>query len=120
MTNADDVTDRPWLTLSQAAAQSGRHIGALRSMVRRERIPARKGNRNQWLVQLPAELLAEPDAAAGSPDGDTVAELLAEVAELRERLGHATGQLSTKAEVIAALEQQLTWHRQPFWRRWIG
>ena len=61
-----------------------------------------------------------PDAAAGSSDGDTVAELLAEVAELRERLGHATGQLSTKAEVIAALEQQLAWHRLPWWRRLIG
>ena len=70
MTNADDVTDRPWLTFSQAAAQSGRHIGALRSMVRRERIPARKGNRNQWLVQLPAELLAEPDAGTTLPCRD--------------------------------------------------
>jgi hypothetical protein len=48
----DDAAGRLWLTLSQAAAQSGRHIGALRSLVRRERIPARKSNRGQWLVQL--------------------------------------------------------------------
>jgi hypothetical protein len=49
-----------------------------------------------------------------------MAELLAEVAELRERLGHATGQLVTKDEVIAELRSELAWHRLPWWRRLIG
>ena len=120
MADPDDAAGRPWLTLSQAAAQSGRHIGALRSMVRRERIPARKGNRGQWLVQLPDELAADPDVAIGPATDDAMAELLAEVAELRERLGHATGQLLTKDEVIAELRAQLAWHRLPWWRRLIG
>ena len=89
-------------------------------MVRRERIPARKGNRGQWLVQLPDELAAEPDVATGTATDDAMAELLAEMAELRERLGHATGQLLTKDEVIAELREQLAWHRLPWWRRLIG
>jgi hypothetical protein len=96
----NDAGDTPWLTLSEAAARSGRHIGALRSLIRRRRILARKGNGGQWLVQLRDDPMAEPDAASGSPNGstgsarglasgDAMAELTAEVAELREQLARA-------------------------------
>jgi hypothetical protein len=97
MDHPSDAGGKPWLTLSEAAARSGRHIGALRSLVRRGRLPARKGNGGQWLVQLPDEPMAEPDAASGSAtgsaiglaDGYAMAELTAEVAELREQLARA-------------------------------
>jgi hypothetical protein len=137
MAEPDDVVaaDQPWLSLSEAAARSGRHIGALRSLARRGRIPARKGNGGQWLVQLPDHELPKPDLAAGSPTGlggdDAASELMAEVAELRERLAKAeanaqaardlaAGQVAAKDEVIADLREQLAWHRQPWWRRWRG
>jgi hypothetical protein len=97
MDDPGDAGDRPWLTLSEAAARSGRHIGALRSLVRRGRILARKGNGGQWLVQLPDDPVAEPGAASGSStgssiglaDGYAMAELTAEVAEVREQLARA-------------------------------
>jgi hypothetical protein len=111
-----------WLTLHQASAQSGRHIGALRSLVRRSRIPARKSNRGQWLVQLPDWLLARPaQQPARSPaNAPNVTDLLAEIADLREQVGMATGQLAAKDEVIALLREDLVWHRLPWWRRVLG
>jgi hypothetical protein len=131
----DAAADQPWLSLSEAAARSGRHIGALRSLARRGRIPARKGNGGQWLVQLPEEGLAKPGVGTGSPNGlgesDAMGELMAEVVELRERLakaeanaeatrGLATGQLAAKDELIAELKAMLAEARRPWWRRWIG
>jgi hypothetical protein len=90
MVEPDDVAgDRPWLTLSEAAMRSGRHIGALRSLARRGRIPARKGDGGQWLVQLAGHELPKPGLATGSSSGlgddDAMGELMAEVVELRER-----------------------------------
>jgi hypothetical protein len=94
-------------------------------------MPARKGNAGQWLVQLPNELQANPDAAGGSStgsaNGDAIAELLAEVAELRDQLGHATGQLAGQERLILQLQEDLTQARQdveearrPWWRQWRG
>jgi hypothetical protein len=140
----------PWLTLSEAAARSGRHIGALRSLVRRGRLPARKGNGGQWLVQLPDDPVAEPDAASGSPiglagglaNGEAVAELMAEVAELRELLARtevereaaravataevkaareiSAAEVAAKDQVLAELKAMLAEARRPWWRRWVG
>jgi hypothetical protein len=131
----DGAGERSWFSLSEAAARSGRHIGALRSLARRGRIPARKGNGGQWLVQLPDDELPKPGLAAGSPSGlgddDAMGEFMAEVVELRERLAKAEakadaardlaiGQLAAKDEVIADLREQVAWHRRPWWRWWRG
>jgi hypothetical protein len=101
-----DAGDKPWLTLSEAADKSGRHIGALRSLVRRGRLPARKGNGSQWLVQLPDESMVEPNAAGGSAmglaDGYAIAELTAEVAELRQHLARAEVEREAARAVAAA------------------
>jgi hypothetical protein len=136
MAEPDDVAaDQPWLSLSEAATRSGRHVGALRSLARRGRIPARKGNGGQWLVQLPQEALVEPALATGSSTAlasdDAMTELMAEVVELRERLAKAeanaqsardlaTGQVAARNEIIAALCEQLAWPRRSRWRRWLG
>lgn len=55
MTQADDEREagRPWLTLTEAAAVSGRHIDGLRALVRRDRLERRKNNAGQWVVRLP-------------------------------------------------------------------
>jgi hypothetical protein len=131
----DAAADRPWLSLSEAATRSGRHIGALRSLARRGRISARKGNGGQWLVQLPDDALPNPALAAASATGsgadDATSELMAEVVELRERLAKveanaqaardlATGQVAAKDEVIAELKAMLAEARRPWWRRLIG
>jgi hypothetical protein len=51
-------------------------------MIRRGRLPARKGNAGQWLVQIPAGMMAESDPAIDSD----LAELREEVADLRVAL----------------------------------
>jgi hypothetical protein len=114
MGESKDAGERPWLTLSEAAARSGRHIGALRSLVRRGRLPARKGNGGAWLVQLPDDPMAEPEVSSGSSigstSGDAVAELMAEVAELREQLARAevereAARAVATAEITAAKDR---------------
>lgn len=138
MADPPDADGRPWLTLSEGAAKSGRHIGALRSLVRRGRISARKGNGGQWLIQLPDELQAEPDVATGSAIGGAMGELLAEVAELREALAEAKAEARSardiaearvdaakaKAAAVRELADRLTAElveaRRPWWRKLIG
>jgi hypothetical protein len=61
MSSADESL--PWLTISDAARQTGRNLDAMRALVRRGRLPRRKGNRGEWLVQLPE--------AAARADSDT-------------------------------------------------
>ena len=136
--------EQPWLTLSEAASRTGRHIDSLRSLVRRRKMPARKGNNGQWLVQLPASV-AQFDIANDTADlandlsTDTaVTELLTEVTELREALAEAKAEAkaayaiaqarvdAVKAEAAAVRELadrltvELVAARRPFWRRWFG
>src|SRR3954451_20822773 len=88
----------PWVTLSEAATRTGRHVDAVRSLVRRRKLPARKNNAGQWLVQLPTEATTQPDLAADS----AVTELLAEVAELREALAEARAEAKAARDIADA------------------
>src|SRR3712207_2309724 len=92
-TEADDTA--PWMTLSEAADCTGRHIDALRSLVRRKRLPARKGNGGQWLVQIPTDPLTLPDKVSDIAGDEVVAGLMAEVTELREALARAEAEAQT-------------------------
>jgi hypothetical protein len=130
--------DAPWLSLTEAAQRTGRHVNALRSMVRRGRIESRKGNTGQWLVRLPAELPAELGPADSPADDEAMAALNAEIAELREELAGlraglkaandvAEARLAAKEELIQELRKllgsvraELVEARKPFWRRWAG
>ena len=92
------------MTVSEAASRSGRHVDAIRSLVRRRRLPARKNNSGQWLVQLPAE--DQPGAArdrATDAAGDAgIGELLAEVTELREALAEARAEAKAAHDIAEA------------------
>jgi hypothetical protein len=79
----------PWFGLTEAAQRSGLAREAIRARARRGQITSRKGNRGELLVQLPAGLLAGADQAVTGPQADLLADLLAEVADLRERLARA-------------------------------
>src|SRR3954454_7380295 len=85
----------PWLTLSEAAARSGRHIDALRAMTRRGKLERRRGNRGEWLVRLP-ESMPQDDSGNAHADAsgltEVVAELREEVTELRVALARAETQ----------------------------
>jgi hypothetical protein len=56
--NAANADDRPLVSLTEAAAATGRHPEALRGMLRRGRLTGVRGNDRKWLVRLPADLVA--------------------------------------------------------------
>jgi multidrug resistance efflux pump len=95
--------DGPWLTISEAAERSGRKIDAMRALARRGRVPRRKGNRGEWLVQLPET----PAAVALDTALDVHRRLDAaerEVSLLRDRLAAAEAELTAARAVAAAKE----------------
>src|SRR3954454_4048559 len=105
--------ERPWLTLSEAAEMTGLAREAIRARARRGLIPSRKGNRDQMLVQVPADLLADrgqgmadgmADHARGTAEGvaGLVADLQAEVAELRVALARSEAERDAARSVAAA------------------
>ena len=113
---AEVLTDeQPWLTLTEAAAQTGLDREAIRAQARRGLIPHRQGNRGQWLVQLPADHSAIPDAASldpmAAPDAaraaataDLLADLQAEIAEARIALARAeAARDAAKATAVAEM-----------------
>src|SRR3954447_14490087 len=94
-----------WLTLSEAAARSGRHIDALRAMARRGKLERRKGNAGQWLVRLPEALPQDDSGIAHGDDSgmaEVAAELREELAELRVALARAETQAEAAKAVAAA------------------
>ncbi len=53
---ADDRPVAPLLTLAEASALTGRPAEAIRTMIRRRKLAACKGNDGRWLVEIPAEM----------------------------------------------------------------
>jgi hypothetical protein len=61
--NQDDDDDRavePLMTLSEAALALGRAPESVRTMIRRRKLTATKGNDGRWLVAVPVELRRQP------------------------------------------------------------
>lgn len=108
--------DGPWLTISEAAKLTGRNIDAMRALVRRGRVPRRKGNKGEWLVQVP-QTLPQADSGIDSHsvldtardrDSDTkLQELRDQVAELRIALARAEGRLEGTEARLADRDREL-------------
>jgi hypothetical protein len=131
-----------WLPLQEAATRLGKSSDAVRSLVRRDRLTARKGNNGGLLVAVPTDLdqsgNGHATAADRQGDGqltaelrDTIAELQAEVLEARVAQARAEaerdGLRATAAAEAAALNvlvtelrAELAEVRRPWWRRLIG
>jgi hypothetical protein len=139
-----DRAAEPLMTLAEAAATTGRPKEALRAMIRRGKLKARKGNDGQFLVELPVELrqphgqpirgrTAKSDEAAAGRAAEleevveewrTAAEearLAAAVATAERDAAKiaATAEAATLRELIAELRSQLAEARRPWWRRWL-
>jgi hypothetical protein len=131
--------------LAEAAALSGRHPEALRSMVRRGQLPARRDNRKGWLVAVPQPVESEGGPVADRPLTnleDAIAELRDELAGLREALGRseagregaiaqaraegearaarAEADAAAQRELVIELRAMLADARRPWWRRLVG
>ena len=139
-------SEQPWLSLTEAASLTGLDREAIRARARRGVIPYRQGNRGQWLVQLPADLTAASDKAEGTAAADFVADLQAELVEVRIALARAVAERdAAKAVAVAEMvaeaaeakaENRLLREsldreraradrfeellRQPWWRRLLG
>jgi hypothetical protein len=134
---------QPWLSLTEAARLTGLDREAIRSRARRGLVPSRKNNRGELLVQVPADLVTDPDRPlAEGMTGElttmraAMADLSAEIADLRTALAQAQAETekamavgaarvaAARAEVeaqeryIAQLEALLAEARKPWWRRW--
>src|SRR3954467_14208818 len=87
-----EPTEPPMVPLAEAATLTGRHPEALRSMIRRGQLTARRDNRRGWLVALP-QPAEQPDGPvadrAMAGQDDALAELREEVAGLREALARS-------------------------------
>src|SRR3954471_2494922 len=83
---AHDDNEASLLSLTEAAARIGRHPEALRSMIRRGRLEAVRGNDGRLLVRLTAGLQQVADRSVtedAAATTDLAAELQTEIAELR-------------------------------------
>jgi hypothetical protein len=124
----------PMKPLREAAVATGRHPEALRSLIRRGRLKAVRGNDGTTLVEVPDWLSAghEPQGAEPMAGMDGVAaELREELTELKTDLARAEAERdAVKAaaetekaalrELIAALQTELAYRRRPLWLRWFG
>src|SRR5215213_3226276 len=101
--------EQPWHSLTEAARLTGLDREAIRSRARRDLLPTRRNNRGELLVQLPAELLAGGDQGDDHPStGEmtglrvAVADLTAEISELRGDLREARSEAKAAARVAEA------------------
>jgi hypothetical protein len=135
----------PKLPLVEAAVRLGKTTEAVRSMVRRGRLSAVKGNDGRLLVAVPPELdraavVADDDRSepGARPADEQLARLLAERDEalleadhLREMLRDALvaraeararreAEAAAKDALIEELKAMLAEARRPWWRRFVG
>ena len=123
-----ETEQRPWLTLAEASRLTGQSPDALRALIRRDRLPARKGNAGQWLVQVLDRTLT-----SARPVGDQEAVLREELTEARLAAARSEAEATaarSEATVLRATldrecaradryEAELARLRKPLWERVI-
>lgn len=123
MTDAP-TDEQPWLGLTEAAQVTGLTREAIRSRTRRGLLPYRRNNRGELLVQLSPGSMTDADPGMT----DAMADLLAEMTELRVDLARAEAERDAavtvgeaRATALRELADRLTAElaelRRPWWRR---
>jgi hypothetical protein len=106
---SDTGDEGPWLTISEAAERTGRKLDAMRALVRRGRLPRKKGNRGEWLVQIPGMAVRpalDPDSD-GDLDPDVDGDSDSELAVLREQMTKLRIGLARAEERTTAAEREV-------------
>src|SRR3954465_15980181 len=112
-----------WLSQSEAALRLGGKLNRVIAARRSGRLQARKGNRGEWLVLVPAGIQAEPEPGpdpaeaepgAGGPEpgrapagAGHVRELREEMAELKHARGRAEGGAEAMLQLVSGLAATL-------------
>src|SRR3954454_11180445 len=100
-----------WLSQSEAAVRLGWYLEKLKSAARRGKLRRRKGNRDEWLVFVPDEMLTEPptgaDHANDNAGDNAVTWAMAELREELTRAAHAEGRVTAMLERVADLAAAL-------------
>jgi hypothetical protein len=132
-----------WISLGEAARRLGVSRAAVYGRVERGTLQNRpKGNRGMEVLWPPPQRHHDgKDDVALTVMGDVTSlldelreRLDHEVVELRGKLDAAQAQIGdlrvelatarteavAKEALVVELRDQLAWHRQPWWRRWIG
>ena len=100
--------ERPWLTLNEASALSGRHIDGLRALARRGRIERRKNNAGQWVVRLPeSRPRADRGSASGAALGMSATGQGSDAVMPQAAQGGALGADSGMSEALAELREEV-------------
>jgi len=108
---AADRAAQPLMTLAEAAAACGRPKEALRAMIRRGRLHAKRGNNGQFLVALPPEMRephGQPQRGRAVKRGEAVADGAADrAAELEDAIEEwrAAAEEARLAAAVAVAER---------------
>ena len=126
------------LSLAEASARLGKSVDAVRSLIRRGRLTARRGNDGRLLVAVPTELAVASDKPGDQSrlgENDEVTrrvlaerdEALAEVDHWRSRAEEAAiAQARAEAErdaqrvLVDELRIELAHHRRPWWAKLLA
>jgi excisionase family DNA binding protein len=110
------------LTIDQAATRLGVYPGTIRRRLKRGEIKARRGNRGQWLVELPPNQTGDspPSRAPASAEAELVAELRRAIQRLEQELRDAKEREQRLLTMLNRATERLAAERQPAPRPWPG
>ena len=107
-----DGNDERWVSISEAARLLGTGRAAVYGRIKRDTLPARRGNDNAWRVMVTDAVVEASRTAAAQRHDDTanddhVTTLRVELARAEERLAAGDRELADKAERLASVEDEL-------------
>lgn len=120
--NGADLGAAPMMTLAEAMVATGRSRDALRGLIRRGRVAARRSNDGRTMVAVPAWLLADQGATGAPPTLDQGATTLRDqLLHAVERAARAEGEAAALRDALADLAGRLDRAEQrlaaPWWSR---
>ena len=101
-----------WLSQSEAGLRLGWKLNKVIAARRSGRLQGRKGNRGQWLVQVPDGLAeAGPEPGYSPAETELQAGVHEELAELQHALGRAEGRVETLLQQVSGLAETVAAER---------
>jgi hypothetical protein len=124
----------PAVSVAEAAKRLGKTVDAVRSLARRGRLKARRGNDGKLLIMLaPGDEAAAADEMGDGHD-EAMAVIRDQLEDTRDQLEHwrqsaeearvaqarAEERAEAQRELVGELHKLLDDARRPWWRKWVG